>query len=883
MLKLRWYQEETITEVERQWDNDGSPTLAIAATGSGKTAAFLALLDKMIRLHPAARAIVVAHTEELIFQPCEKAEEYGLDISKCMGIVMAGRSDDDAQVVVATIQTLTSNGRLDKILAHGLPQYVVIDEAHHAPAGTYKKLLQRLADAGCTDLKVLGVTATPVRTDKDGLRGVFKTVAYKFTIDKAVEAGVLVPFQALGFELPITLEGVRETGEDWAAEPMGDLLKAENILQIVTEKWREHASDRQTVIFTASVAQAVAQAAHMREHGIAAESVSGVTAKDERARLLREYKAGRIQVLVNCMVLTEGWDAPETSCICMVCPTKSDLRYVQRLGRGLRPAKGKNNCIAEGQRVLTDHGLVPIERITRKMKVWDGSLFVSHDGVIFRGEQEVVTYAGLTATPDHRAWTRKGWRTFGECAARKIPIVVTGAGRRPIREIRGYLRGATKKEEEQVLPGALHDLWRSRVARTEQPFEGNGWMPPMWASKAGPQVALSAHSGSTGEMPKSEGSPLQGLWGPGDRIPILQSVRNGAMDHEESGISSRDDARQDRQRWPLRAGESAMGDPAEEYGEPTQKPCGSFSCFSAKVPGSSLCGCNLAAPLGTRANLYPDQGTILSPVEQTKRRVWDILNAGPRHRFTVEGLLVSNCLVLDFAPKDEREMVFAGDVLGVPRKVAVAKERAESAGVMISALSMDMFGHAAAVDPSDLTVRVLNYMTKKSTLAWTYEGSLAVAGLNTTTTLALVLPDSERLAQGEAKRREGNHWGPRSERWYQWLQRVHVLVIRKDPVTRRTEAGLAGSFVELADAQEKASEIAKDEAEDILANRKKGWRDAVPSPKQCEWLTRLGIAIPETKGQAAQLLTVATAKQAVARWAERERRAYWGDTKGAGK
>jgi hypothetical protein len=201
---------------------------------------------------------------------------------------------------------------------------------------------------------------------------------------------------------------------------------------------------------------------------------------------------------------------------------------------------------------------------------------------------------------------------------------------------------------------------------------------------------------------------------------------------------------------------------------------------------------------------------------------------------------------------------------------------------MISMLSLDMFGKSTAIDPESLVIKVLNYMSRRSTLAWTFEGSLAVAGLNTTTTLALVLPDSERLAKGEELRRKPT-WGKRSEQWYQWMQRVHVLVIRKDPATRRTEAGLVGSYTELADAQDKASSIAKEEANDTLASRKKNWRELAPTPGQVKELNRLGIPIPETRGQASQLQCVAYAKQAVARWMDRERNAYWGDTKGVGK
>lgn len=578
MLKLRDYQAEAIAEVRRQWESGCKRTLVVAATGCGKSAIFLALLDQLHKENPQARHLIVAGTQELIYQPVEKAQEYELDLAKHMGIVMGEQSDDDALCVVATIQSLSSNGRLTRILQHGPIDYVVLDEAQHSVSSTHLNLLARLGN----DPYVLGATATPIRTDKDGLSRVFQSCAYRFTIDKGIERGVLVPFQAFGFTLPITFQGISENEDGWANEPVGDLLKASNILEIVTEKWREYAGNAQTIVFCASVAQAHAQAAFMKEQGIRAAAIDGTTDKTERARILADYKSGAIQVVVNCQVLTEGYDAPQTACICMVSPTKSDLRYVQRLGRGLRPYSGKTSCT-----------------------------------------------------------------------------------------------------------------------------------------------------------------------------------------------------------------------------------------------------------------------------------------------------------VLDFAPRDEREVVFAGDVLGMPRKVVKAQERAESAGIMVSALALNMFGQSAAIDPSEVAVKVLTFM-RQTSLAWTYEGSLAVAGLNTTTTLALVLPDSERLAQGEAKRRE-NKWGPKSERWYQWLQRVHVLVIRKDPVTKRTEAGLAGSYTELADAQEKASEIAKAEAEDILASRKKGWRDLVPTPGQVRELNRLGIEIPATRGQASQLQCVAYAKQAVAKWEERERKAYWGEKGAMGK
>ena len=124
--------------------------------------------------------------------------------------------------------------------------------------------------------------------------------------------------------------------------------------------------------------------------------IHGALPKDKRKQLLKDFHDGKIRVLTNCQVLTEGWDEP------------------------------KVNCIAEGQLVLTDKGYVAIEDVTKTMKVWDGVAFVSHDGVIYQGERDVITYAGLSATPDHEVWTRQGWKPLSQVAMQGLEIAVTG-------------------------------------------------------------------------------------------------------------------------------------------------------------------------------------------------------------------------------------------------------------------------------------------------------------------------------------------------------------------------------------------------------------------------------------------------------------------------
>lgn len=336
------HQTECVRAVWKQFEKVDT-TLVVAATGTGKTVVFLKFIQEALERNPAARILIIAHRKELITQPIARAEEFFPDLTPRMGIVMADKNNVSHQVIVATIQTLSSGNRLQNILDYGPFAYCIIDEAHHSPADTYMAVAERLQADGT---KILGVTATPMRTDNDGLSKVFKSCAYRFPINAAISQGVLVPFQALGFTLPISFKGIGQTQDGWSAEPVGDLLKAENILEIVHRKWESSGgADRQTIGFTASVAQAYATANYFSGQGINAAALDGNTPGDKRDMILGDFQSGRLQCVFNCQVLTEGFDAPETGCIMMLAPTKSDLVYVQRLGRGLRPFPDKKDCL----------------------------------------------------------------------------------------------------------------------------------------------------------------------------------------------------------------------------------------------------------------------------------------------------------------------------------------------------------------------------------------------------------------------------------------------------------------------------------------------------------------------------------------------------------
>ena len=344
MISLRPYQIEAKHSVREGWRNGVLGQLVVMTMGMGKTEVFLSTLADELADGLLDRALIIAHRKELIDQPATRIERHWNHALPIPGIVMADRNDTDAKLVCATIQTLNAQGRLAELLRYGAFSHVVIDEAHHATATSYTAIVKQLREAR-SNLRLLGVTATPKRTDGDGLRKVFDRVAFKATIKDGISKyKALSPFIALGVELPVDISKVEITGDDYNADQLGTVLDANNVLDLVFETWQKHAGDRPTMIFTASVAQARHLAEFFRERDVAAQWASGETPKAERGQIIADYMAGQLQVIVNCALWTEGFDAPRTSCVAMVRPTRSDTVYLQAVGRGLRLAEGKTDC-----------------------------------------------------------------------------------------------------------------------------------------------------------------------------------------------------------------------------------------------------------------------------------------------------------------------------------------------------------------------------------------------------------------------------------------------------------------------------------------------------------------------------------------------------------
>ena len=336
MIELRDYQRKAVDAIRAAWA-EGKRPLLVAATGTGKTEIALGTLV----LDGAERALFIAHRQELVFQPIERIARHWQELQPA-GVVMGKYDEVNRRFIAATVQTLVSNGRLDKIFAYGPITHVVIDEAHHAVAPTYLRVLERLY-AHNPDLRLLGITATPIRSDERGLRQVFDTVAYRVTIRDAIEMGALTEFIAYAVEVPVSLKGVRETESGWDDEEVAHIMDVRNVHEVIFQAFQEY-GDSPAILFTPSVAMAHRLAAYFREQGVSAEAADGTTPEDERRAIIERYKRGETQVIVNCALWTEGFDAPATKCVMVARPVKSDSLYIQMVGRGLRPWPGKTHC-----------------------------------------------------------------------------------------------------------------------------------------------------------------------------------------------------------------------------------------------------------------------------------------------------------------------------------------------------------------------------------------------------------------------------------------------------------------------------------------------------------------------------------------------------------
>lgn len=325
---LRYYQRECVEKVIRAFDYNRA-VLAVLATGLGKTQIFSAIVK-----HWPGPALVLAHRSELVEQASKRLEQM---TGELVDIDQAQTYSSRARIIVGSVQTLSRPRRLQRMTEMWEQRFptavpiIIADEAHHYVAKSYRRPID-----GVPHAKVLGVTATPSRSDMKALGRIFDDYPFLMGIEDGIEQGWLVPIDAREVIVnQVNLDNVESVAGDLNQGQLDEeMLKA---AEIVARETLRLASDRQGIIFCPGVKSAHLAAEKFNSlKAYCAACVDGKTPKHERERITREFREGRIQYLVNCQVATEGFDAPGCSVIALMRCTKSVGMYTQMLGRGLR-------------------------------------------------------------------------------------------------------------------------------------------------------------------------------------------------------------------------------------------------------------------------------------------------------------------------------------------------------------------------------------------------------------------------------------------------------------------------------------------------------------------------------------------------------------------
>lgn len=680
-LTLRDYQQQAVDGAFSAYARGEKGALIRQPTGTGKTIVGSACIDRWLSQGPEYKALVIAHERQLIWQFAEEIHDV-LGITPA--IEMASQRVSAKRIppiTVASRATLAERVVGDEVgsrlykFRNQFHWLVIWDEAHkHHPALPSCRHIIDWFD-GNPENRHLGLTATPERTDKKSLKSFLPAIAIDFrmiTYDgtpSAITEGWCVPYD----QRFITVESIDFTklstvkGDFDENELEAKLADAKEMAKYV-RPMLDLVGNRSTIIFnpTRLMADKIARYINAVKGRQVAYSLDGTVPEDQRKDTYSRFNRGAFQFLSVCGLCREGFNSRICSAVAIFRPTKSRSLAEQMKGRGCRPLPGvvdgvdtaaerraailasaKPDCIAEGSLVLTDHGLVPIESVTREMKVWDGVEYVSHGGAVCRGEQDVITYAGLTATPDHRVWTRYGFLDFQACASQQIAICVTELGGTPVREADGCYRRDHSAEWTRTDTCGMpmrHTLSKRLLCRNEI----RGWMQDLWPAAECAAMAHAESQSSQGAMRKPTQSQLPSIWRQGNQVRVFSSNRDGNLGYGEPWPSPGSRTGSHRQRRELRTRKLAIRLKAPKPGQHQES---QVVCRNERLPLSSserpICGRHPTSASPQRSVLVRYRHSLACPVPQAKRRVWDILNAGPRHRFTVSGVLVSNCMIID--------------------------------------------------------------------------------------------------------------------------------------------------------------------------------------------------------------------------------------------
>lgn len=443
ILGARPYQRQAIDAADALWSTAEVNRIAIVmATGLGKSRVFATKAAEFVRDNPGRRVLILVDADELVRQAIGTVR--GVAPALDVGVVKATENEVSAQVIVASVQTLQVSGRKEQITDVGL---IVVDECHVGPE-RYGRIVRHFG--GWDTVPVLGLTATLARGDGASLAGTWQTVAFSRDISWGVRHRYLIPPVGRQVRIPDLIMPGTRGDQDWRDTEVADALADSLAPQRVAEAYLEHCAGRRGLGFTPDVTTAYLFAEAFNQAGIPSAVVHGNSAarpmsQAERDAVLAGHKAGRVQVVFNCQILTKGYDDPGVSAIVMLRPTKSKPLYQQIVGRGLRvdptrPYEGQDCVILAAVPMDSSlHLSTLVDLSDRPIKeAPDGKSLIALEDEFdlahepdpvhhYAGQVEVVEFDPLAAASS-KAWKRtKGGAMFLNAGKEAYVFLLPGA------------------------------------------------------------------------------------------------------------------------------------------------------------------------------------------------------------------------------------------------------------------------------------------------------------------------------------------------------------------------------------------------------------------------------------------------------------------------
>ena len=334
-LELRPYQKEALDAIVTAESNGVTKQLVVLPTGAGKTILFSTLPSIRRNSLPM---LVLAHREELLLQAKEKIHSANPDLT--IGIEQAENKAGNVDVVIASVATLGRNNT-PRILEYDKSYFktIIIDEAHHAAAPSYKRIVEYFNVPF-----ILGVTATPQRSDSTRLTDVFQEIVYYKSIQNLIEDGWLCPLVGYRVNTKTDISRVEIQNGEYNQSQLEDEVNNPERNAGIVAAYNSLANLTKTIVFAAGVDHARTLAKEFEKNGTSVRVIVGTTPSDERRQILSDFRSGSVHVIVNVGVLTEGFDEPSLQTIILAKPTRSTLLYTQIVGRGTRLYPGKPHC-----------------------------------------------------------------------------------------------------------------------------------------------------------------------------------------------------------------------------------------------------------------------------------------------------------------------------------------------------------------------------------------------------------------------------------------------------------------------------------------------------------------------------------------------------------